>query len=318
MIQMSPSAPVLTVVVPVFRSEKTLLALYEETSAVLDRAGITFEMLLVEDAGGDRAWDVIRQLAGRDPRVRGLRLGRNFGQHNAILCGIRQAKGAFIATLDDDLQHPPAEIPKLLERVRQNADVVYGKPLQDRHLFWRNAASTFTKKVLKHVMNVPNAPDVSAFRVFRTSLRDAFAHFDHPYVNIDVLLSWATCRFDAVTVTHKARAEGKSTYTLGKLMRHALNLLTGFSSSPLRLASWLGFAAMFLGLGVLVYVILVFLIVGRVVPGFAFIASIIAIFSGTQLFTIGIIGEYLARMHTSSLGRPVYLVSETTDPAGPR
>ena len=308
----TPSTPNLTVLVPVYRSEKTIQLLYERTRGALDQAGVTFELLLVEDAGGDHAWDIVQQIARRDPRVRGLRLGRNFGQHNALLCGIREAQGDLIVTLDDDLQHPPEEIPKLLERIKSGADVVYGKPARDRHSFWRNVTSVVTKSILKRVMGISNASDVGAFRAFHTHLREAFVHFDHPYVNIDVLLSWGTSRFDSVFVGHDSRIEGKSTYTFRKLARHAGNLLTGFSSGPLRVASWLGFAAMFLGLSVLIYVLIVFFAVGRVVPGFAFLASLIAIFSGTQLFTIGIIGEYLARIHTSSLKRPAYLVQERT------
>ncbi len=306
------SAPALTIIVPVYRSAKTLDPLHERTSRTLDRLNIPFEMLLIEDAGGDESWDVIRRIAARDGRVKGFRMGRNFGQHNALLFGIRQARGAAVVTIDDDLQHPPEEIPKLLARLEQGIDVVYGRPRSEKHAAWRNVASAVIKRILGRVMGIPNATEVSAFRVFRTRLRDGFVHFDHPYVNVDVLLSWSTNRFDSILVDHDPRLEGKSAYTVSKLIRHTLNLVTGFSVGPLRMASWLGFTAMLIGVAVLIYVLIVFVTVGRAVPGFAFTASITAIFSGTQLFALGIIGEYLARMHSSSLKRPVYWAAETT------
>lgn len=303
--------PAVSVIVPVYRSEKTLTPLYERIVRTFEPMKLPFEIIFVEDAGGDDSWDVIGRLAKSDRRVKGFRMGRNFGQHNALLCGIREAAGQTIVTLDDDLQHPPEEIPKLLERLAAGADVVYGRPIKESHGIWRNMVVAFTKCLMKHAMGLKNTGEVSAFRAFRTRLRDAFTGFNHNYVSVDVLLSWATQRFDSVTVEHHPRAEGKSNYTLRKLVRHALNLITGFSSAPLRLASLIGMLAVLLGVGVLVYVIAVFFIVGRVVPGFAFLASIIAIFSGTQLFALGIIGEYLARMHSSSLQRPPYVVAES-------
>lgn len=274
--------------------------------------GTTFEILLVEDSSPDASWAEVLCIAAGDSRVRGLRLGRNFGQHNALLCGIRAAKGDVIVTLDDDLQHPPEEIPKLLRGLSENVDVVYGKHAHTQHDLGRNVTVGMAKYFLKYVMGIKNADSVGAFRAFRTRLRLAFDRFESPYVSVDVLLSWATDRFDAVVVDHQRRPHGKSNYSLAKLIQHTLNLLSGFSTAPLRLASWVGLSAMLLGVGVLIYVIVRFFTIGQVVPGFAFIASIISIFSGTQLFALGIIGEYLARMHSSSLRRPPYVVAETT------
>jgi undecaprenyl-phosphate 4-deoxy-4-formamido-L-arabinose transferase len=244
--------------------------------------------------------------------VRGISLLRNYGQHNALLCGIRAATGEIILTIDDDLQHPPEEVPLLLDRLAEGADVVYGTPDRESHGLFRDLASQITKIVLQEAMGAEVARDVSAFRVFRTQLREAFATYSNPSVSIDVLLTWATTRFAAVRVRHEPRTIGVSNYTFRKLLRHALNMMTGFSTRPLQIASLIGFSFTLFGMAVLVYVIGRYLIQGGSVPGFPFLASVIAIFSGAQLFALGIIGEYLARMHLRMMDRPTYAVREQT------
>jgi undecaprenyl-phosphate 4-deoxy-4-formamido-L-arabinose transferase len=154
------------------------------------------------------------------------------------------------------------------------------------------------------------ARSISAFRAFRTDLRDAFWAFNAAHVSLDVLLSWATTRFTAVEVRHDERAEGRSGYTLRRLVRHTLNMLTGFSTWPLRLASLIGFGFTLFGIIVLGYVLVAYVTEGRQVPGFAFLASMTAIFSGATLFALGIIGEYLARMYVTVIQRPPYAVAE--------
>jgi undecaprenyl-phosphate 4-deoxy-4-formamido-L-arabinose transferase len=256
-----------------------------------------------------------RPAAGRGPRVRGIDLMRNYGQHNALLCGIRAAAGAVIVTMDDDLQHPPEEIGKLLAPLGEpgeEVDVVYGTPLAEQHGLWRDLASRATKLVLEGAMGAAVARRVSAFRAFRAELRDAFSQVANPYVSIDVLLTWATTRFAAVPVRHDPRRAGRSNYTFRMLARHAFNMVTGYSVGPLKLASLVGFASTLLGLLVLVYVVGRYLIQGTTVPGFPFLASVIAIFAGAQLFTLGIMGEYLARMHSRLMSRPVYSVRRVT------
>jgi glycosyltransferase involved in cell wall biosynthesis len=304
-----------SVVVPVYNSEATLPELVERLGAALGGTG-THEVLLVDDGSRDRSWQAIQALAARRPEVRGLRLMRNYGQHNALLCGIRAARGRVVVTLDDDLQHPPEEIPKLLAALAPETDVVYGTPEAQRHGLARDLGSSVAKLLLRTVLGAEVARQVSAFRAFRTELRDAFAQYQAPYVSIDVLLTWATTRYAAVRVRHDPRRSGRSSYTFGMLVRHGLNMVTGFSVGPLKLASWIGFGATLFGLAVLAYVVGRFLLQGAKVPGFAFLASAIAIFSGAQLFTLGILGEYLARVHLRTMARPVYTVRCETESPG--
>lgn len=301
----------LSVVIPVFNGEPNLFELHKRLVAVLDTACEDFEIIMVDDGSRDQSWEKIVEIVRLDQRVRGVRLVRNFGQHNALLRGIRCASYETIVTMDDDLQHPPEEIPRLLEKLEQGSDVVYGTPMEDRHGLWRDLASKITKLALSSSMGVENATKVSAFRAFRTDVREAFRGYDNPYISIDVLLTWGTTRFSSVKVEHRQRRAGESNYTIKKLMVHALNMITGFSVLPLQLASMLGFFFTLFGVGVLTYVGGRYLIQGSSVPGFPFLASVIAIFSGAQLFALGIIGEYLARIHFRSMGRPYSVVRES-------
>lgn len=302
--------PGCSVVIPVYNSESSLGPLIERLGKVLPAAAPQYEVILVNDGSQDSSWEVVKQLAAQHPWVRGINLTRNYGQHGALLNGIRAARYEATITMDDDLQHPPEEVPRLLEKLAQGHDVVYGTPAADQHGIWRNLASWVTKLALRSAMGIETACQASAFRAFRTETRTAFAGYEGPWVAIDVLLTWGTTNFAAIRVRHDPRPTGRSGYTLGKLLIHSINMFTGFSTLPLKLATLTGFAFTFLGLAILVYVVAGYFIRGGSIPGFPFLASIIAIFSGAQLFALGIIGEYLARMHVRGMGRPASVVRE--------
>lgn len=301
-------------VIPVYGSSGSLSELLARINLTFNEGEIPFEIVFIEDCGGDDSWSMIESLVRLDNRVCGIRLSRNYGQHNALLCGIRAAKGEIIITLDDDLQHPPEEIPKLIEKINEGFDVVYGPPDKEQHGILRDLASQITKFSLASAMGAANARQANALRVFRTQLRDAFVDYQSPTVNIDVLLSWSTSSFTAVRVRHEPRRSGPSGYTFRKLVSHAMNMMTGFSSQPLQYASIIGVLFGFLGILILFYVLFTWIIYGSSVPGFAFLASLIAIFSAAQLLALGIMGEYLSRMHFRSMNRPAYHVREVSLP----
>ncbi len=310
-----PSAalsPGVSAVIPVYNSEGSLRELTARLDPVLrELAGEDgFEIVFVNDGSEDGSWSVLQALAAENHRVRAIDMLRNYGQHNALLCGIRHARHEWVITLDDDLQHPPEELPKLLEKRDQGFDVVYGTPQSETHGTARDLASVLTKLALSSVMGNEVARHVGALRVFRTDIRRAFADYQSPFVSIDVLLSWGTANFGWIPLRHEERRIGSSNYDLRRLLSHALTMLTGFSVAPLRLATWIGFGFTLFGTLVLAFVIGRYLIEGGVVPGFAFLASIIAIFSGAQLFSLGIIGEYIARIHFRTMERPPYTVRE--------
>jgi undecaprenyl-phosphate 4-deoxy-4-formamido-L-arabinose transferase len=306
------------VVVPVHGTGEVLGELVGRVASVLGGAsGRRSEVILINDGSPESCWRRIEDLARRHANVRGIDLMRNYGQHNALLCGLRAALYDTTVTMDDDLQHPPEEIGKLLSRLDEGWDVVYGTPEKQRQPFWRKLASMLIRVALAGAIGAKRAKGVSAFRAVRTESRRAFADFRGPFVSLDVLLSWGTDRVTQLEVRHEARKSGTSGYSFWKLASHAADMMTGFSAWPLRVASVVGFGFTLFGLGVLAYVIGRFLMAGGSVPGFPFLASIIAIFSGAQLFALGIIGEYLARMHFRSMERPVYVVRGTTSEGSP-
>ena len=304
--------PDVSVIVPVYNSEETLPELVRALQSVLPDCCQRFEVVLVNDGSRDASWSTICRLAQEHSWVSGINLARNYGQHNALLCGIRRGKFDVLVTMDDDLQNPPEEIPKLLQKLDDGYDVVYGVPQEEQHGLFRNLASQFTKMALREAMGAEIAQNVSAFRVFRKRVSIAFAHYRGSFVSIDVLMTWGTTRFAALRVKHAPRRAGVSGYSVGKLIAHAFNMITGFSVLPLQVASVLGFAFTLLGFVLLSYVVGRYFLQGSSVPGFPFLASMIAIFSGAQLFALGVIGEYLARMHFRTMERPAYAVSETT------
>lgn len=300
-----------SVVIPVYNSEKTVGEVVRRSAAALETLGLSHEFVLVDDGSRDGSWRVIEQLARTAANITAIRMMRNFGQHNALLAGIRVSRSEWTVTIDDDLQHPPEEIAKLFEAARRDdADVVYGTPREMPHSFVRNLLSWAGKIVLRDAMGAETARRISAFRLFRTRVRDAFVDYNHPFVSLDVLLTWGTSRFTHTPTTHARREIGQSNYTLFRLFAHALTIITGFSTLPLRLASIVGFLFTLVGLGLLAHVLITYLVWGRSVPGFAFLASVITTFAGAQLFVLGIIGEYLARAHVRLLGRPAYVIGD--------
>jgi glycosyltransferase involved in cell wall biosynthesis len=311
--KMTNEKPSISVVIPVYFGKKTLPELVARLEQTLTQIASQYEIILVNDGSTDGSWSVIESLAGKIPEVRGINLMRNYGQHNAVLAGVRSASYELTITIDDDLQHDPALIPVLLAKLNEGYEVVYGAPLAEKHGIWRDLASVITKATLATVMNAASARHVSAFRVFYTRLRDAFVQYTGPSVSLDVLLTWGTSNFSYVEVRHEKRTQGESHYTFRKLVAHAFNMMTGFSTIPLRLATGMGFVFIIFGIAIFLYVIIRYLIQGGAVPGFTFLASTIAIFSGVQLFALGIMGEYLARMHFRLMDKPTYVVKSTTE-----
>ena len=298
----------LSIIVPVYRGEKLVEPLVERLSKSLPGFTEKYEIILVNDGSPDRSWDVIEQLATKYKGVRGIRLMRNFGQHNATLCGVRQARYEVIVTLDQDLQHPPEEIPLLLAELDKGFDVVYGAPKKLPQGLIRNLLTANIKRILSSIMGIPSVKNISAFRAFPAHLRSAFDNFQSPNMILDVLLSWGTTRFTSVQVD--ITEAQSSNYNFAALVDISLLILVGYSTKPLRLASWIGFIMTLFGIGIFIYVMVIYFTAGSL-PGFPFLASIIALFSGAQLFTLGIFGEYLARMFDRSMDRPPYVIHQS-------
>ena len=303
----------LSVVVPVYRSRETLMPLTSRICSALEGRGWDFEIVLVDDGSPDDSWNTILCVQRKIPgRVVAVQLMRNYGQHNAIMCGFRHARGRFVVTMDDDLQNPPEEIPRLVSAARDfDLDLIYGIPESREHAIWRNLGSSLIQGFYRRVFRLSNS--LSSFRLIRRELLDSILSYNLNFTFIDGLLAWNTRRIGQIAVSHHARHVGRSGYSLPRLLFLALNLFTNFSLVPLQLVSALGSLAATAGfLGALVYLML-FLFKNITAPGYASIIISILVMGGAQLLALGILGEYLGRLHLNVNRKPQYTIRQVIE-----
>jgi undecaprenyl-phosphate 4-deoxy-4-formamido-L-arabinose transferase len=305
------AGPGISVVVPVFNSEHTVEQLVDGIEQVLQDRAADWEVVLVDDGSSDSSWTVIEKLASNRDDVVAIRLAKNFGEHNAVLCGIRAARLDVIVTLDDDLQQPPSEIPALLEALTPDVDLVYGVSIASQHRRGRRVTTALAKRALQHVFGVQRATVITSFRAFRSTLSDVALGSPGPLFSLDNMFAAATTRITAVDVRHDPRTSGSSQYTFPKLYAHAMNMVAGSTTSPLKVPTLLGCAWFVIAAAVAVWLAAA-AVLGRSVPylgGALF--GLAATSIGAILVSLGILGEYVARMLMETSGRPPYVVEET-------
>jgi undecaprenyl-phosphate 4-deoxy-4-formamido-L-arabinose transferase len=302
----------ISLVCPVYCSAQTLRILVDQICTSLNGTH-KFEILLIDDRSPDSSWLEISQISKENSAVRGIRLGRNVGQHGALLAGIRSARFDKIVTIDDDLQNPPSEVIKLVQTLDSNGGVVYGVSADVKQKMWRRASSIGAKQLFKKFLGFDSAVNISSFRAFETNLRDAFSGEIGPSVSIDSLLTWSTSTFCSIDVQHHPRLQGKSHYSFRKLVRFMIDTATGYSVVPLRLATTLGSIVTIFGFVMFLWVTIRPLLTGVTVPGFPLLAASLAIFSGTQLLVLGILGEYIGKMHFRVMNKPSYVIVDSSE-----
>ncbi|MDO8264605.1 MAG: glycosyltransferase family 2 protein [Gallionella sp.] len=298
----------LSIVVPVYNSAGTLGSLLERLTQTIGALTQSYEIILVDDGSRDDSWKVIQSLrVSYGDHLVAVQLMRNYGQHNTLMCGLGVARGEYVVTMDDDLQNPPEEIPKLLAHIKQHGlDLVYGCPSARNHAAWRNLGSTIVWHFYRTVFRNPVTP--TPFRIMRHQLAHSVMFYDLNFTYLDGLLAWCTSRIAGVEVEHHARAQGSSGYSLAKLLGLALNLYTNFSLIPLQIVSGLGFVTAATGFLVGVYYLFQFFASNIAVPGFASTIIAILILGGAQLLALGVIGEYLGRLHLNVNRKPQYVI----------
>ena len=303
-----PPELAISIVIPVYNSARTLEQLHTRLTAVLGPLGQSYEIILVDDGSRDDSWAGLEAMRAIDPvHVVAVQLMRNYGQHNALMCGLEMARGAHVITMDDDLQNPPEEIPKMLAHIERNGlDLVYGCPNDRKHAGWRNMGSAIVWHFYRTVFRNPVTP--TPFRVMRHQLAKSVMFYDLNFTYLDGLLAWCTSRIGAVEVEHHARAEGKSNYSISKLLVLALNLYTNFSLLPLQLVSGMGLLTACSGFLLGAYYLFQYLVSNILVPGFASTIIAVLILGGVQLLALGVIGEYLGRLHLNVNRKPQYVV----------
>lgn len=295
----------LSVVIPVYNGGASIEAVVDAVRAAL--ADIRFEIVLVDDGSVDDSGKICRDLADRDPdTVTFIEHARNFGEHSAVLTGLRRASGRYVATMDDDGQNPPDQLPILLDAIRaRKLDVVYGRYREKRHGYFRNLGSWFTNAVATWVLRKPPNLYLSSFKIMSRLVVDAVASYEGPYPYLDGLILQATQRVGQVEVEHRSRDAGRSGYTLRKLLRLWCNMFLGFSIAPLRCATLLGLATSAATLPLLAGIVVDKLFINPdVTVGVPTVLVCLTFFAGAQLFVLGMVGEYVGRVFLQFQGKP--------------
>ena len=301
-----------SVVIPVFNEESNLRILYDRLSGVMQGLGKTYEIIYVDDGSTDDSFQVLCDLHSQDNHVKVIRLTRNFGQHPAVMAGFNIAVGEIVITIDADLQNPPEEIPKLIGKLNEGYDIVFGVFLKRKHSAFRRAGSKFAKWVLSRIVPVETT-NLSGFRALRSYTIDQLKLLNEKGKFLDGLLCWMGYKVGTVEVTHGERHSGKTKYTQLKLIRLWLDLVISFSDLPLKFAMLLGAVFGIIGLIMAVVYFIYYFMYGFTVPGFTTTIILITVFAGVQLLCLGIIGEYIGRMNLQIKKRPDYIVRERID-----
>lgn len=304
LISKQKKTPTLSVIIPCYKSPTTLTALLEQIIELSTPLSI-LEVILIFDGPNENPFIKSEQLEIFSGKIKSQTLSKNFGQHNAIYAGILIAEGDLIITLDDDSQHIPGEFTKLIAALTPDIDVVYGVAVAEEHGIIRSCASRTVKKIL-WLAGIEHAREISAFRLFRRELITSLGPIKNPFIQLDVLLGWTTSRICSVRVEMKHRSEGKSNYSVSKLMTYAYNLLTGYSVKPLRLVSYAGITSFLFGVLLSAYSIISYFADSKTPSGFTFIATTLSLFSGIQLLSLGMISEYLGRIFALTSGQPTF------------
>lgn len=290
--------PAYSIVIPVFNSAKTLEELYQRIVFVMESLGDLFEIIFIEDCGPDNSWQILQKLAQKDSRVISIQLLNNVGQGSATLAGMKQAKGEFVITLDDDLQHPPEELPILIGALRGNEDldVVLGAPKVKHHHFFRRLGSSIINQLNNFFIKKSPELRLTAFRVMRYQVVDALLKKNVPYPSLGPMLLSVTRRITNVIVAHHPRKEGKSGYTFWGLLRHSLSNIVGYSVMPLHLLAGIGFLGILFCTVLALYFLSRYFIIGVNVPGWMTLLFMMIIFSSFNFLAFSLIGEYVLRI----------------------
>lgn len=300
-----------SIVVPVYGSAPILPHLTQAIAESL--GGERYEVILVHDCGPGDAWSVIRTLSEQDPQVRGVNLRRNVGQHNAIMAGLKIARGKIIVTMDDDLQHAPSDIPLLCHKIEEGFDVCYAQFRNREHALWKRLGSKLNDRLACILLDKPRDLYLSPFRAMRDVVRDEVVQYAGPSVYLDGLILSVTGNIAKVNVDHHARLEGRGAYSLVRSISLLLRMSTITSVAPLRLATLAGFGFAMLGaLLVIVFVVQRFTLNAMPV-GWSSIMVTALVLGGVQLMALGILGEYLGRIFLEVRKRPQFVVAETSN-----
>lgn len=300
-----------SVIIPVFNGMSSIGELVEEVFARL--SGRLHEVILVNDGSSDRSEQVCEEIALRRDGVLLLSLRKNFGEHNAVICGLSHMTGEAAVIIDDDFQNPPEEILELIHELEKGFDVVYSRYEAKRHSWWRNAGSRFNDRIATVLLNKPRELYLSSFKAIRREVVDEIVRYKGPFPYIDGLILRVTNNIGVVTVRHSARRQGRSNYTLARLVSLYMNMFLNFSVLPLRIFTFIGFAMFILGSLFTVAIAIEKIASPNVPLGWPSVMTGIVMFSGFQMMFLGLIGEYLGKQYLTQNGTPAWVVKRRVE-----
>lgn len=312
--KMEPGQLTLSIVIPVYRSESILPSLVDEIEQACTQSDWIerFELIFVCDASPDNSWQTIEKLARDRDFVRGVCLRRNAGQHNATMAGLGMSQGACVVIMDDDLQHPPSEIPRLVGALQQGADVCYTRYRNRQHQVWKKLGSKFNDWLATILLSKPKNLYLSSFKALRREVVIEVTRYDGPFAYIDGLILDITRNIVSIEIEHQTRHSGKGGYNLRGSVSLWLKMATGFSVVPLRLASMIGLLVALISFLSLIFVVIARIINPAIPIGWPSVISVILFLGGAQLVGLGIIGEYIGRTYLVVNRRPQYVIRATT------
>ena len=304
--------PLISVVTPVYGCARALPELYERLVKTLSTITENFDIIMVNDHSPDEAWEVILQLAAKDPRVKGIKLSRNFGQHRAITAGLDYADGEWVVVMDCDLQDQPEEILKLYSKAQEGYDIVFGRRAERKDNFFKKFMSKFYNKTFIFISGLEDDHTVSSFGIINKKVVNVFRTLKEQNRRYKPFIFWLGFKRISIDVKHAPRIYGKSSYSFRKLISLAIDSIVAHSNKPLRLSIEFGFIMTFLSLLYALWLILRYFIYDVPVQGWTSVMVSIYLIGGLLFANMGVLGLYIGKVFDETKQRPIYIVSETT------
>ena len=300
----------ISIVSPVYRAEKILPILVSEINLVMERIGEDYEIILVDDRSPDNSWEVMKVLSSQNPKIKSIRLSRNFGQHSAIFAGLTKTKGDCVVVMDCDMQDQPKEIAKLYKKALEGYDIVLGQRENRKDKFLKKLSSKLFYKVFNYLSGGQFNNEIGNFGIYKKKVIDSILNINDYIKFFPLFINWVGFKSTSIPIEHSSREEGKSSYSISRLLKLAFNVIISFSDKPLRLFINFG-----LGISILSFILGIYYLYLAVThritqPGFSSLILSIWFLSGIIISCIGIVGVYLGKTFDQAKNRPTFIIDE--------
>ena len=300
----------ISIVSPVYRAEKILPILVSEINLVMERIGEDYEIILVDDRSPDNSWEVMKVLSSQNPKIKSIRLSRNFGQHSAIFAGLTKTKGDRVVVMDCDMQDQPKEIAKLYKKALEGYDIVLGQRENRKDKFLKKLTSRLFYKVFNYLSGANFDNNVANFGIYHQKTIKSILDMKDYVKFFSLFINWIGFKSISIPIEHGEREEGKSTYSVGRLFKQAFNVIISFSDKPLRLFINFGLSISILSFVLGIYYLYLSITHKITQPGFSSLILSIWFLSGIIISCIGIVGVYLGKTFDQAKGRPTFIIDE--------